>query len=220
MKKACIFIGISVFFLFVNLAAATIININSRSNSSANPVNIFLEAGTYNVELIGIAGGGLYDSWIAWTSASCNNPNGCPATVPTTVTGWINNYEIISPYLTDISVNGIDLAPTDTAKPLQSYFLVTPKSTLYCVIDGLVFPNPLSALSAALWSEFTLSDSAIVGFAITDSPSMLSDNSGGISLKIGSASGPGPVPEPGTLLFLGFGISCLAGYGRRKLKKN
>lgn len=220
MKKGCIFVHTSVFFLFVNIAAAAIININSRSNSSANPVEIFLEAGTYNVEPIGIAGGGLYDSWIAWTSSSCNNPNGCPRTVPTTVTGWLNNYEIISPYLAEVSVNGLDLAPTDTTKPLESYFLVTPGSTLYCVIDGLAFPNPLSALSAALWSEFTLSDSAIVGFAITDFPNMLSDNSGGISLKIGSISGSGPVPEPGTLLLLGFGISCLAGYGKRILKKN
>ena len=69
MKKSCILVGISV-FLFVNLAAATIINIDARSKSSANPVEIFLEAGTYNVEPIGIAAGGLYDSWIAWAYAS------------------------------------------------------------------------------------------------------------------------------------------------------
>jgi len=219
MKKTCMLVGISV-FLFVNFASATIININSRSNSSANPVEIFLEAGTYNVEPIGIAAGGLYDSWIAWASAGCNNPNGCPATSPTTVTGWLNNYEIISSSLTDVSVNGIDLVPTDTVKPLESCFLVTPKSTLYVVIDGLVFQNPLSALSAALWSEFTLSDSAFVGFAITDSPSMLSDNRGGISLKIGSTSEP--IPEPVSMLLFGTGLVGFTGYLRKhyKFKKN
>jgi len=219
MKKTCMLVGISV-FLFVNFASATIININSRSNSSANPVEIFLEAGTYKVEPIGIAGGGLYDSWIAWANTSCNNPNGCPRTSPTTVTGWLNDYEIISPYLTDVSVNGIDLAPTDTVTPFESYFLVTPKSTLYVATDGLAFPNPLSALSAALWSEFTLSDSAIVKFAITDNPNMLSDNRGGISLKIASTSEP--IPEPVSMLLFGTGLVGFTGYLRKhyKLKKN
>ena len=215
MKKTCMLVGISV-FLFVNFASATIININSRSNSSANPVEIFLEAGTYNVEPIGIAGGGLYDSWIAWASAGCNNLNGCLRTSPTTVTGWLNDYEIISPYLTEVSVKDIDLVPRNTATPFESYFLVTPKSTLYVATDGLVFPNPLSALSAALWSEFTLSASAIVGFAITDSPSMLSDNRGGISLKI--AATPEPVPEPASMILFGTGLIAIGGYVRRKLK--
>lgn len=46
----------------VTSAAPTIININGRTNHILNPVQLFFEAGTYTLDPIGVADGGLYNA--------------------------------------------------------------------------------------------------------------------------------------------------------------
>lgn len=61
--------------IVLNMHAGTIVNLNATVNGQAapfgaNPVNVSLGAGTYTVTPVGIAGGGLYDAWSAFSSNS------------------------------------------------------------------------------------------------------------------------------------------------------
>ncbi len=53
-------------------ADAAIVNINSKTNGTNNPIILTLSAGIYNVTPIGIADGGDYNAWNAW-----GNTSGC-----------------------------------------------------------------------------------------------------------------------------------------------
>ena len=148
-----------------NVHAMTV-DINSRTNNQSNPVAIFLDAGTYMVEPIGTAEGGSYCAWNAWGSTSCTNPNGCQRTRPTTVTGWMNSYSVISSDIANVEVGGATLSPISTpGSGLETYFLV---DNYYSVQDGLAYPTALNALAGAQESMFTLTTAGFVGFSIRD----------------------------------------------------
>ena len=112
-------------------AKAQIVDINSRANNLANPVEIFLDAGTYSVEPIGAEDGGAFNSWSAWSRTTCNDPERCLRTSPTTFTGWLNEYHVISPDITAVAVDGTELTPEDQDESRRPIFLVTPERTLY-----------------------------------------------------------------------------------------
>ena len=178
--------------LLPELADAVVVNVNGRLHSEANPVEIVLEAGTYRVTPIGTANGGVFNSWNAWASTTCSDPDGCISTCPTTFSGWKNSYSVLSPDITWVSVGGTPLPPI-VSEPVcphrQSFFLVSPSETKYHADDGLVYPTSLGALTVAQSSFFTLGSPGSAGFAINDSPSLLSDNQGGMSLNVVAAAG-------------------------------
>jgi hypothetical protein len=202
-------------------ANAVIVNINSDLNDLLNPVNVFLDAGTYTVTNVGVADGGAFDGWTNWSFTTCADASGCPVTSPTSLTGWRSSYNVISPDLTDVKVAGTSL-PVLTAIPgfpgiFEDYFAVTPATTRYHVDDMLVYPTALAALTNARGSMFTLTSSGFVGFAINDIRP-LADNRGGVSLEIlAKTPEPVPVPEPTTLSLLG---ASLLGFGltRRRIR--
>ena len=160
------------------------VDINSRSNSEGNPVQLELGPGTYRVTPVDVEGGGSFDAWSAWRSTSCSDPNGCRRTSPTSVTGWVNIYSVLSPNIRSVAVEGRELSPVAERMPRQDYFLATEKEKKYVVDDGLAYPNALVASENARSSVFTVDASGPVGFAITDSRSMLRDNRGGMSLVV------------------------------------
>jgi hypothetical protein len=153
------------------------------------------------------------NSWQPWgDDTSCETPDGCEQTVPTTETGWKNAYDVISDALTEVSVNGAPLSPIEAeptdAAGIQDYWLADPAAPhRYHVDDALVFPTAADAIATAEPSEFTVSDAGLVGFSIRDS--VTQDNLGGVSLEVT------PVPEPPATPALAIGFAWLALHGRR-----
>lgn len=198
LKRICA--GILLFAPFITAHAVTV-DVNASVNGFGAPVEVFLTAGTYNVTPIGIAQGGAYNSYIIWDTASCADPNGCTPTSPTTVTGWLNRYIVTSPNLVSATVGGNPVAlmpdPSD------------PANDLYMASDDLYYPTELLALAAAVSSTFTVNSDGFVGFAISDSLTALTDNTGGMSLDVT------PIPLPPAVWLFGAGLIGLAGIARR-----
>jgi hypothetical protein len=189
----------------IGVGNTAIVNINARANSENNTVELFLEAGIYDVNPIGIADGGAYDTWNAWSSTSCSDPYGCQRTIPTTVTGWMNNYCVKSSNFEFVEVDGAVLSPVNTpGSGLESFYYI---DNYYLVTDGLVYPTALNALAGSQSSKFSLTTAGLVEFFIPDHSYALGDNSGGISLNI--------VPLPGAVWLLGSGLIGLVGFRRK-----
>lgn len=166
---------------------STVLNIDPRVNDTRNPVEISLDAGTYVVTPIGTGQGGVYDAWTPWASTTCGQPAGCSQTIPTTVSGWKSSYDVISPGIVSVSVEGQPLAPVP-AQPsgiglARDHFMKSATTTRYHVDEPMVYSTPQAALAAARRSSFTLDRSGGVGFSIDDIRP-LADNRGGMSLRI------------------------------------
>ena len=137
------------------------LNINIKANSG-NTVTTQLTAGSYLIENIGIEDGGIYDGWSAWSYTGCSDVNGCD-----TGAGWLSHYNITSnSVLTEVSgailENGIYNTGTNSKR----------------------FPTALLALDNANIFKFTLSQPDTINIYIVKGT--LSDNRGGISIKISS----------------------------------
>jgi len=83
-------ITLAILTMSSNNYASTIVNIDARSNTPANPITLFLTAGTYNVDPIGIEQGGLYNAWDA------NFTDNIPS--------WVNHYSVSSSEFSEILV--------------------------------------------------------------------------------------------------------------------
>jgi len=88
MKK--IFILLGLFILAPLTANAAVVDLNALTTTTANPVELNLTAGTYNVTPFA----GTFTSWNAWGPTS-----GCDNTGANCSRGWINNYSIDTPEL-------------------------------------------------------------------------------------------------------------------------
>jgi hypothetical protein len=89
MKRNVLSVIILVTLISCCARADLTVNINAKTNTTTNPVVVFFEAGTYEVTPIGIADGGAYNAWSAWTPSS---------------TGWLNRYSLSSDEFTSYTV--------------------------------------------------------------------------------------------------------------------
>ncbi len=187
-------------------ADALIINIDGTQNNVANPVQVFLAAGTYTVVPIGLPGG-TYDAWNPFGTTTCATPSGCTQTVPTTVEGWKNSYDVISDAISAVSVSGPALIPVGAqpggAGQIDDYWIQSGSETdRYHVDDHLVYPTAADARPGYESSTFTVTSSGLVGFSINDG--FTGDNIGGMSLEVLA------IPEPSTAALLALGLVSLA----------
>jgi hypothetical protein len=178
--------------------AETILNIDGKGdNHPLNPRLVTLSAGQYRVDVVGTAQGAIYDAYSPWSSTDCSNINGCSVTDPTTNTGWYTSYLVTSPNISSVTVDGQQIAAGPNLSfddYFHDYFYRSSTAAWYAAFDGLVFPDPILALSHGRSSKFVLDVTSQVGFALRDGPGLFGDNRGGLSLRITA------VPEPSTLL--------------------
>lgn len=82
-------LGLILAIMFSSTAHSAIINLDAETGDK---VTLNLEAGVYEVTVIGITGGGDYDAWNAWGQVNCDQQGIC-------VKGFVNNYAITVPNL-------------------------------------------------------------------------------------------------------------------------
>ena len=99
MKKYLLVISL----LFCGSANAQIVDIHALINTVSNPVSIFLQAGAYDITVVGIAGGGLYDAWHPWGSTV-----GCDASGTNCAQGWSNSYHVESTEFAPFQPTGVN----------------------------------------------------------------------------------------------------------------
>ena len=97
-KFAIIAAGIAVSFGVIQGQAQAasfnqIVDIDAKQNTTSNPFELMLSAGTYSVTQIGTADGGAYDAWNAW---GANRVSGCDDNGAGCRNGWLNSYAISS----------------------------------------------------------------------------------------------------------------------------
>ncbi len=185
-------------------AAAAIVNVSS-ANSTGTTIN--LAAGTYTVNLAGIADGGTYDGWSPWTfSGGCTGGMNC-------TTGYLNAFAIDFGHGTD-SFDGVDAFQFGfVAEPGNSGLYETAAQGLaaYRTLAYSYAPLPIATLPSSYTLApspytFTLATAQQVKFFIFDSN--YGDNRDGISLSVVS-NAVGAVPEPATwaMMIAGFGMA-------------
>ena len=76
----------------------TIVDLNAGVNARANPVWLYLDSGTYDVQPVGVEEGGLYNAWNAWGSVNAGQGR-----------GWFNRYGLSSLELGEMTTgfNGV-----------------------------------------------------------------------------------------------------------------
>jgi len=89
----------------------TTVNLDALRNNQSNPVAVRLCRGSYTVTVFGIADGGQYDAWRAWTHAG-----GKP---------WINEYAYSSPEL------GTNRVSDGVRYPTESEALANARTTYF-----------------------------------------------------------------------------------------
>ncbi len=167
-------------------AAQQVININALDSNGQQAVA--LGPGTYSVNLIRTADGGLYNAWNPWGSTNCTSPG-------TSCTGWVDDFGITYDGLTTIYVNGLHYL-TDTDALAANQAIIASDSATFSPDQQTGITNSGGSLM------FTLAAPTTVTFGIFDTPYY--DNTGGISLSLSSVSGSVPEPATWAMILLGF----------------
>lgn len=211
INNFAIVFSLAIPFIVVTPASASIIvNLDA---TSANTVDVYLKAGTYIFEPIGVSDGGKFNAWNPWASTTCADDNGCDQTYPTQYTGWIDKYKVSASSLEEVNYGTEQLSRVSSIPIHQeSFFFYTDTLKYYRVYSAKIFPDDIASLANASSSSFTISKDEFVSFSILDSN--YSDNEGGISLMLSSPEFPelgAPIPNVPGLSTLPLLLSSLPG---------
>ena len=177
-------------------AAQQVININALDSNGQQALS--LGPGTYSVNLIGTANGGLYNAWNPWGVTTCQTPS-------STCEGWVDDFEITYGGLSTLYYNSLRY-DNDTDALAANQAIIGSDAGTFGPYDQTGITNTGGALM------FTLLAPTTVTFSIQDNP--YSDNSGGISLSLSSVRSA--LPEPGTWAMMLLGFAAIGIVSRRR----
>lgn len=168
-----------------------IIKLDAKINNQDNPRQLYLRAGTYQVQPIGHVPDNKKSAWSVWNNTNCTHAKGCQRTVPTKFTGLHNNYYVVSDQLDNIKVmnKAIPQVKETPRDRLNSYFLVNEQSRAFEVAQPRVYANEASALTGAQTATFTMKEGGRIFFALLDN-GKIKDNRGGMNLRITPVNTP------------------------------
>jgi hypothetical protein len=153
--------------------------VHVRGGNLDNPVFVLLDAGEYTVTPVA----GTYTAWNAWFPGG--GTSGCSGTA--CAKGWVNSWSIFT--------------PDSTTLPFQKFGQGTG------VPGKAAFSTAALALTDAVSFVFTLLAPERVGFVIADVP--VTDNTGGMSLRIDRTDPPAAIPLPPALALMLGGLGAL-----------
>ncbi|HET9159231.1 MAG TPA: PEPxxWA-CTERM sorting domain-containing protein [Caulobacteraceae bacterium] len=166
------------------------IDLGIQNVSAANNTGITLPAGSYEIDFVGVAQGGLYDAWNPWGIVSGCDVNGAHCS-----NGWVNYLSFQPAAGANIITWSATNGPFDTALNALNNMQSGPISTF---LNGSFVGSHASPL-------ITLAGSPQVHLFIDDT--VYSDNVGGVSFHLYQFV-PAPAPEPSAwaLMITGFGM--------------
>ena len=200
MKSLYTLFAVAVVGLSSHAQASTIVNLNAQSDQCTN---VWLNAGTYDVSVIGTAQGGQYNGW-DFATQQLGRDSSAPA-----ANDWVDSFAMTLGNNTSTYFLKGDPSFSSAAAALSAY----QKGMLYS--NSGVVGNNTSTLDTV---AFTVAKSGDVSFSIPDSN--LCDNWGGVSLAIDPAkSALTPSPEPATFGLMGLMLSGgLVAFRRRQVR--
>jgi hypothetical protein len=176
-------------------ASAAIYNIDAVTSTGVTPVTVTLDPGTYRIEWVGVAGGGLYNGY------NLNCPSGvCPAS------GWQNDFTSIQTGDPTLSLIGLfnmgGGGPQQFSSALAALDAYQNAPSIVQIdLDPPYGPGSVSGvdITPQPWIAH-VGETTTLHLFISD-PNNRDDNVGGVSLRIAA------VPEPGVwaMMLAGFG---------------
>ncbi len=127
-----------------------IIDIDSKQNTTSNPISLMLSAGTYSVDYIGINDGGVYSGWNAWEGKveKCNsNGENCRR-------GWKNRYGISFDGVSNLYTSGKNYATVSQAmlNAVNTSFTLASDTTVNFFINDKFYDDNIQGVSLRLSS--------------------------------------------------------------------
>ena len=152
---------------FAGTVNAVIINIDAYDGTDPDPVKISLalDAGTYDVNAVGIADGGLYNSWNAWSKTY-----GCDSSGTNCTFGWVNDYTFSSAELGEqTSSDSVRYSSSLLAldNSVNSMFMLTS----FAVVDFYILDSPyrdnLGGMSLDVMEHISVPEPSILAILAT-----------------------------------------------------
>jgi len=147
---------------FAGSVNAVIINLDAYDGTEPDPVKVSLalDAGTYNVNVIGVADGGLYNAWNAW-----GRTYGCDSSGANCTNGWVNNYTFSSAELgvqtfTDGIIYASSLLALDNA--IDSTFTLTSAAVVDFYISDRPYYDNLGGMSLDVTGHMSVPEPSIL----------------------------------------------------------
>ena len=127
-----------------------IIDIDSKQNTTSNPISLMLSAGTYSVDYIGMDEGGVYEGWNAWEGKveRCDsNKEGCRK-------GWRNRYGISYDGVSNLFTSGKNYATVSQAlqNAVDTSFTLASDTTVNFFINDKFYDDNIEGISLRLSS--------------------------------------------------------------------
>lgn len=152
---------------FTGAVNAVIINLDAYDGTDPDPVmvSLALDAGIYDVNVIGVAEGGLYNSWNAW-----GNTYGCNSSGADCTHGWVNNYTFSS---TELGVqtfsDGIRYSSSLLAldHSVNSMFMLTSAAVVDFYIPDSSYSDNLGGMSLDVTEHLSVPEPSILALFCT-----------------------------------------------------